>query len=98
MPSHSTRELSPQQRRFAQERGATLGACAAGHNRSVYVYRDEGWRTCRWLVDPDGKIVDLAMMRRSVPATPRFVREGAPFAATSAEALPAWPSPTHASA
>jgi hypothetical protein len=90
MPSSSTHEASPQQLRFAQERGATLGPRAAGPDRSVYVYLDEGWRTCRWLVDLDGEIVDLALMRRSAPAAPRFVRDGAPIAAASADAMPVW--------
>jgi hypothetical protein len=98
MPSRPTRELTPDQLRFAQERGATLGACAAGYARSVYVYRDEGWRTCRWLVDPDGKIMDFVMMRRSMPTAPRFVRDGASVTAANGDTLPVWPSRAPASA
>jgi len=44
---------------------------------SVYVYRDEGWRTCRWLVDPDGEVVDFVSLHRPVlQASSRFVRAG----------------------
>ena len=42
---------------------------------SVFVYRDEGWRTCRWLVDPEGGVVDFVSLHRPVPhASGRFVR------------------------
>jgi hypothetical protein len=90
-------DLSPQQHRFAEERGATLGARARVSGQSVFVYRDEGWRTCRWLVDPAGNVVDFATMRRAPRAT-RFARDTGENAVPSSEQLPAWPSQTRAGA
>jgi hypothetical protein len=78
MLKRSEGELSPQQRRFAQEHGAIPGMHAGMYDRSVYVYRDEGWRTCRWLVDPTGKVEDFVSLRRSgTRRSVRFVRRAA---------------------
>jgi hypothetical protein len=64
-----------QQQRFAGEHGAILGGRAAMFGRPVFVYRDEGWRTCRWLVDAGGEVVDFVSLHRPVPrASGRFVR------------------------
>ncbi len=57
-------ELTERQQRFARERGGILGARAEICGGSVFVYRDEGWRTCRWLVDPSGEIVDFVSLHR----------------------------------
>jgi hypothetical protein len=76
------------------EHDGTLGMRSGLHNESVYVYRDEGWRTCRWLVDPAGSVVDFMSLRyAATPAAARFVRGGAEAAAGEKPASPSWPSP-----
>jgi hypothetical protein len=88
----SAAELSPQQHRFAREHGATPGMRGGEHDRSVYVYREEGWRTCRWLVDPAGRVVDFTSLRYpSAPSESRFVRGGAGGAQGERSREPALP-------
>jgi hypothetical protein len=71
--------LSPQQLHFADEHGATPGGVARTRNGSVFMYRDEGWRTIRWLVDPSGRVEDFISLRQPVRAgSGRFVRRDAP--------------------
>jgi len=30
----------------------------------LYFYRDDGWRTCRWLVSSEGQVLDFMCLRR----------------------------------
>lgn len=59
-----TRELSTPQRRFARERGAIAQAHAIVAEDGLYFYRDDGWRTCRWLVSSEGQVLDFMCLRR----------------------------------
>jgi hypothetical protein len=62
--SRDTAELTPQQRRFAQEHMAIPGMRSGVRDRLVFVYRDEDrGATQRWLVDPAGQVVDFASLR-----------------------------------
>lgn len=73
--SRTTSRLSPQQRCFAEQHGDSVGDCVRVPERAVFVYRDEGWRTCRWLVDPGGRVVDFVSLRRTIAdSQARFVR------------------------
>jgi hypothetical protein len=56
-------ELSPDQERFVRERGAVPQAFSAVSEDGLYFYRDDGWRTCRWLVSSDGQVVDFMCLR-----------------------------------
>lgn len=56
-------ELSREQRRFAEEHEATPGMHAGERRQLVYFYRYEHSSTHRWLVDPDGEIVDFVSLR-----------------------------------
>jgi len=58
--------LSAQQHRFAQDHRAIPEVHASLHSQAVYVYRDEGWRTFRWLVDPAGQVLDFISLRQSI--------------------------------
>ena len=58
-----TADLTPQQRRFAQEHQAIPGMRSGVRDRLVFVYRDEDGATQRWLVDPAGQVVDFANLR-----------------------------------
>jgi hypothetical protein len=76
------------------DHSGTLGMRSGLHNESVYVYRDEGWRTCRWLVDPAGSVVDFVSLRyAATPAAARFVRGAAQATLGDESAAPSWPSP-----
>ena len=62
--SQSTQQqLSHEQRRFAEEHEATPGMHAGERRQLVYFYRYEDASTHRWLVDPDGEIVDFVSLR-----------------------------------
>lgn len=41
---------------------------AGAHDGLLYVYRDDGWRTCRWLIDVDGRVVDRTSLQYPVRA------------------------------
>jgi hypothetical protein len=56
-------QLSREQRRFAEEHDATPGMHAGARRQLVYFYRYEDSSTHRWLVDPDGEIVDFVSLR-----------------------------------
>jgi len=56
-------QLSREQRRFAEEHEATPGMHAGERRQLVYFYRYEDSSTHRWLVDPDGAIVDFVSLR-----------------------------------
>ncbi|MDE3069771.1 MAG: hypothetical protein KGJ43_03490 [Acidobacteriota bacterium] len=64
--SDHLRQLSAPQRRFASEHRAIPEVRPNSHEESVYVYRDEGWRTFRWLVSPSGKVTDFTSLHYSV--------------------------------
>jgi len=53
-----------EQHRFAREHGARLGPAAGPYGRLVFVYREEGWRTFRWLIDANGEVVDFVSLQR----------------------------------
>jgi len=55
-------QLSPEQRRFAEEHRATPGMHAGSRRQLVYFYRYEDASTHRWLVDPSGEIVDFVSL------------------------------------
>ena len=56
-------ELSPPQKRFARERRASAQGHPTAHEDGLYFYRDDGWRTCRWLVSPAGQVMDFMCLR-----------------------------------
>jgi hypothetical protein len=56
-------QLSREQRRFAEEHEATPGMHAGERRQLVYFYRYQDASTHRWLVDPDGAIVDFVSLR-----------------------------------
>jgi hypothetical protein len=57
--------LSAQQHLFARDHRGIPEVRASWHDRAVYIYRDEGWRTFRWLVDPNGNVLDFISLRYS---------------------------------
>jgi hypothetical protein len=59
-------ELNQEQLRFAEAHGCT-GALALPGGRAA-VYRFDGRRTLRWIVDTDGEVVDSACFDASAGA------------------------------
>jgi hypothetical protein len=52
------RPLTAAQLRFVQAHAATLGDRAATDDRSIYVYRDDGHASTRWLLDRHGRVTE----------------------------------------
>jgi hypothetical protein len=53
--------LSVAQIRFAREYQAVPAVRSGQDPRMIFMYRDEPYRTSRWLVNEDGEVVDSAM-------------------------------------
>jgi hypothetical protein len=54
-------DLTVAQARFAREHDAQPGVRATPDDSCVYMYREESGSSWRWLVAPDGKILDTAI-------------------------------------
>jgi hypothetical protein len=63
--------LTPAQRRFAEENRAFPGERSLADERMMFFYREGTMLTRRWLVDEDGRVVQLDSFAR----TPRTAVE-----------------------
>jgi hypothetical protein len=92
---HAAQEgLTSEQLRFAREHRTTSDLPAGRGPGLVFLYRDEPWSTYRWLVDPSGRVLDFAALRRSPPPSPRrFVRRPGGSLSVGDERFPSWPAP-----
>jgi hypothetical protein len=82
--------VTAEQRSFAAERGASVGV-SADRRGAVYIYREERFRTLRWMVDSRGRVVDLESLRYPVPCEPqRFLGRRPAGARAAAGQLPEW--------
>jgi hypothetical protein len=57
-------ELTPAQSLFAQEKQATPGHRAERYDM-VFLYRETGSSTQRWLIDPKGRVADSVTFHRT---------------------------------
>ncbi len=55
--------LTPAQRRFAERRRA-IPWLRGERDDWVFFYHDEPWGTYRWLVDAEGRTLDVAALRK----------------------------------
>ena len=58
----SVANLTPAQLRFAERQHATLGPM--GVPEGVFMYREDPDVAYRWLVAPDGRVLDLEVFKR----------------------------------
>jgi hypothetical protein len=56
--------LSAAQHQFADANGASPALRSQAHSGSIFMYRNEGHRTHRWLVDELGRTVESASFPR----------------------------------
>jgi hypothetical protein len=56
--------LTEPQREFAEQYRAIPAVRSAQDPRMIFMYRDEPYRTSRWLVDEAGDVIDSAMFHR----------------------------------
>jgi hypothetical protein len=54
-------DLTAPQARFAREHDAKPGVRATPDERCVYMYREEAGSSWRWLVAPDGEVLETAV-------------------------------------
>jgi hypothetical protein len=59
-----TAQLTREQRVFAEREHAVPGRCGGRDHRSVFMYREEALAAWRWLVDPNGRVVDTERFSR----------------------------------
>ena len=55
----ATRGLTPEQTRFLDRNGATCGDASETIPGRVFVYRQDGARTTRWLIDERARVVAI---------------------------------------
>jgi len=70
------RDLTSAQWTFAQQHDASPSMHAITSPRMVFMYREKPHRTSRWLVDEDGRAVDLAVFDRHALVTRRDALAG----------------------
>lgn len=54
--------LTAEQKRFAAEHDAHPGCRPAGHPEAIFMYHRGAWITERWLVDPRGRVLEMAAL------------------------------------
>ena len=59
----ATRGLTPEQTRFLDRHGATYGDASESIPGRVFVYRRDGARTTRWLIDERARVVEVLTLR-----------------------------------
>jgi len=57
------RALTPEQTRFLDRNGATRGGASEIMPGRVFVYRRDGARTTRWLIDERARVVEVHTLR-----------------------------------
>jgi hypothetical protein len=60
--------LSLGQARFAEEHDARVGLHRIGGEGEVFLYHNDPWVDCRWLVDLEGRAVEATRFRKSPPS------------------------------
>jgi hypothetical protein len=53
--------LTEAQERFAREHAATPGGSASSNRTWIFMYREEPTGALRWLVGPDGAVLDCKL-------------------------------------